>query len=229
MPQVTDLYRTFLLKTFRSGLAAIDDDLYFTWMLALPYTLSVDKVTAVGRYRPTVQPHFFTDVKVRKRHPHYHRCRPFTTALSVTELLPPLHLHWMIKETCEVVREPLKHVRAQQAKLGENAGPRRSCPTTTFQFSGSYYERSRFWTEVGTTGFLVAPCTSLRVSFNWRDQGWGNRSSKVRLILIDARGSYTVVVDHWGGERVAPHVETQVSVTFDSSHELVSRSTAGSY
>lgn len=67
---------------------------------------------------------------------------------------------------------------------------------------------------------------TLRVSFEWKGQGWGNSKGKVKINLVTIKGD--VIATEVMGSR-APHKWGNYDVTFDSSHELVSRIVNGSF
>ena len=63
----------------------------------------------------------------------------------------------------------------------------------------------------------------LRVSFKWKDQGWGNQKSRVAVKVMN--GSDEVFrIEDWNK---APHIKETVNVMYDKDHYFVKNLVAG--
>lgn len=63
----------------------------------------------------------------------------------------------------------------------------------------------------------------LHVSFNWKDQGWGNQKGRVAVKVMDGTDEVFRIED-WS---VAPHEKETVSVMYDEDHYFVKNLVAG--
>lgn len=75
--------------------------------------------------------------------------------------------------------------------------------------------------------FVIDGCfmDEIRLSFNWKDQGWGNMKGMLSLNLKNEEGSLInsqSLVDH-----VAPHNLENITVTFDSNYDIVNKFSHG--
>ena len=63
----------------------------------------------------------------------------------------------------------------------------------------------------------------LHVSFNWKDQGWGNQKSRVAVKVMN-RTDEVFRIEDWNK---APHIKETVSVMYDEDHYFVKNLVAG--
>ena len=81
------------------------------------------------------------------------------------------------------------------------------------------------WTESAPLCNYPDGDFKIRMSFDWKDQGWGNQKGRVEIKLISRKGDVLATEV----SPVAPHEWAKYDVTFDSGLDIVSKVVDGSF
>lgn len=103
--------------------------------------------------------------------------------------------------------------------IGEDRNLLSDDSEVSLSLTGEHKYEKPGWDRILVTDPLVdSTASSISVKFDWKDQGWGNRKGKVRIILLSDDKTTRIAQKEI---RVAPHEWETKEDTIDSNHDLI--------